>query len=545
MLHKTSPTQSVFKIFLRTCGHINESLILKFFVLLHGARGAGKEGEVVFGTVAVVTGWSAGGWVAFGTVLHLFAVLMVTAHALHRRRVPSATILWIMTAWSFPVFGALLYLAFGVDRVPDKGLLKHEVNQSLLHERAVSDRLAYGATLEQMKAMLPEPGPARAFNRALDAVIPDHPLLGGNRVDLLVTGDEAYPALFEALERATHHIHLMSFIIHNDRIGRRLMKLLADKARAGVKVRLMYDRFGSTGGVLSGLFLRYRGIPGLEMTGWTQANPLKRQFQLNLRNHRKIIVVDGQVAFTGGLNITEGNITRKRHPAVRDFHFKVTGPAVHELQYAFMRDWYFMTRESPAELLSPEHFPPVTPAGTVRLRMLNSGPCSEMELIADAFFIAITAAVRQVLVVTPYFAPNMDLVRALRTAALRGVDVCLLVPRKNNHFYAGWAGRALYEELLEAGVRVFERQPPFMHAKTLLVDGALAVVGSANMDVRSLRLNYETNLAVCDEGFGDRMKATVLEEFNAADEVLLSEWQRRPWRNRLAENFCSLLTPVL
>jgi cardiolipin synthase len=488
--------------------------------------------------------FSGGVWV-LGSVLHVGAVLMVTGHALRRRRSPSATVLWIAVAWSFPAFGALLYLAFGVDRVPDKGLLKHTVNQSLLHERALAGPLAYGQMLQEQAVEVSDPGILQDFNRALDTVIPDHPLLGGNRVDVLVTGDEAFPQVFDAIENAKHHIHIMSFIINNDSHGRRLMKLLVRKAKDGVQVRLMYDRFGSTHGVLSGLFRRARKVPGFKVVGWTQANPLKRQFQINLRNHRKIMVVDGTVAFTGGMNLTSLNIDRPGRPAVRDYHFKVTGPVVHELQYAFIRDWYFMTREPPRELLTPHFFPELEPVGEEQVRMLNSGPCSEMELIADAFFTAVTSAKKQVLVVTPYFAPNQDLVRALRTAGMRGLDVRLLVPKKNNHFYAGWAGRALYSELLEAGVRVFERRPPFLHGKAMVVDGELVLVGSANMDVRSLRLNYETNLAVCGAAFADRMKAVVLDELRAADEILLEDWVQRPWRHRLAENFCSLMTPVL
>jgi cardiolipin synthase len=266
---------------------------------------------------------------------------------------------------------------------------------------------------------------------------------------------------------------------------------------------------------------------------------------VNLRNHRKVLILDGRTAFMGGLNLDDVNVSRPGRPADRDYHFSVRGPIVQELQYSFLRDWYFMTDEDPQALLRKECFPHIEPAGRALVRVVNGGPTSEVENITDVFFSTIGAARRQLLVVTPYLVPTPDLVRALRAAALRGVDVRVVVPGRNNHVYAGMASRAIYEDLMGAGVRIFERHGPFLHGKALLADDAVAVVGTANLDVRSLRLNYETNLVVYDESFIGELKRVVLEDQSLSEEISLVQWRKRPIRQRMLENFCHLMAPML
>jgi cardiolipin synthase len=373
----------------------------------------------------------------------------------------------------------------------------------------------------------------------------DHPLLGGNKVDLLITGDEAFPRMMEAIAAARHHIHVQSFIIGNDPVGRRVMELLAEKARAGVRVRVLYDRFGSTLAVLTGLFFRYRRTPNLRVAGWTMARLLKRQFQMNLRNHRKVVIVDGNIAFTGGINVQVEHTTRGLKPPIRDYHVALKGPIVSELQYTFLRDWYYITEEDPEHLLCVEHFPRLQPVGDVPIRLINGGPASELDEICDSLFACLVSAKESILAVTPYLVPTADIIQALRNAALRGVDVRIVVPEKNNHFYAGWAGRAFYEELLASGVRVYERRPPFIHAKGLIIDDAVAMIGTANFDVRSLKLNYETNLMVYESDFINKLKQVMLEEIAMSRELNLTDWRNRPLTQKMKENACSLLTPIL
>lgn len=489
-------------------------------------------------------------WLVFVWTLHILAFLLVCCHCLQTRREATSTLLWIFAAWAIPVLGPLTYVTFGIDRVPDKGFKKQIKDQELLAERKAREDeslpLAYWRSVHETVAAEPLAGIGRDLNRTMDLLLPEYPLLGGNEIRPLVTGDEAYPVMLDAVERARHHIHLQSFLVRNDRTGRKFLDALARKARSGVQVRFMFDRFGSTFAFLGGLFRKYAGIPNFQLVGWTQANPLKRQFQFNLRNHRKVLIVDGREAFFGGINLHDDHKTSDGQPPIRDYHFAVQGPIVQELQYSFMRDWYFMTDEDPEALLTEVYFPHLPAAGTAMVRLINSGPTfSEMEVISDVFFMAMTAAHKQLLIVTPYFVPPRDIIQAMRSAALRGVDVRLVVPRTSNHVYAGLAGCALYEELMKTGVRIFERQPPFMHAKALIVDDAVAIVGTANMDVRSLRLNYETNVAVYDEVFINRLKAIALEEIGLSDEINLTEWRARPASRRIMENLSYLMMPIL
>ena len=488
-------------------------------------------------------------WVVLSTTLHILTFIGITLHALQRRRNASATILWIFVAWSFPGLGALLYLSFGVDRVPSKGLKNKATNQLMMKQRNErhQDNSSFIAWHYDYRTNLTaiENNFIQQLNRAIDGLNPEHPLLDGNRIEPLVCGDQAYPLMLQTIRSATDHIHIQSFIIACDKTGIEFLEILKSKAEEGVKVRLLFDQFGSTQAYLGGMFRQYRNIPNLEIHGWTQANPLKRQFQINLRNHRKNLVVDGKIAFFGGVNISSENRTGNGKNAIRDYHFKVEGPLVHELQYSFLRDWFFMSEEPLETLLRSEYFPSIKPLGPAMARIIDSGPSAPPEMVGEAFFNAIVMAQSQILIVTPYFVPTNDIIKALRSAARRGVDVSIIVPEKNNHRYAGMAAKALYEELLAAGARIFHRKPPFIHAKAMVVDNTVALVGTANLDVRSLELNYETTVLISDETVVNKLKLIIHEDMSQSNELNLNEWLQRPAIQKLGENLCVLMTPVL
>jgi cardiolipin synthase len=485
----------------------------------------------------------------YGLVLHLLLFLAVAIHCLLRPREPRSTLAWFFAVWLMPVAGALLYLLFGINRVREKGWQKHESDQTFHSNRALREQeeapLAYWRGLRHGLLTQPEGAAGLALHHFLDRLAPHHPLLGGNDLCILVGAREAYPEIFQAIRSAKRHIHVQSYIIGADTIGRELMDALAERAAAGVEVRVLYDEFGSAKAVLRGFFRAYANRPHLQVVRFTQANLFKHQFQINLRNHRKIIVVDGTIGFTGGMNFYDVYRQRGSIQPTHDYHFRMSGPIVLELQYSFLRDWYYMTEESPARLLAPEYFPPIETAGTTPIRLLNNGPTlTETDALLDTIFTAIAGARRQILLVTPYFVPPPEIQRALRCAALRGVEVKLLLPARNNHPYVGYAARALYDGLLETGVRIFEQPPPLLHAKAMLVDDSIAVIGSANLDNRSLRLNYENSLIVLDASFGARLKRVILDDFALGHEIHLAHWRTRSLRQRLTENFCSLLSPV-
>jgi cardiolipin synthase len=481
---------------------------------------------------------------------HLAGSVAASLNAIRIKREASSALLWLFVIWSFPFLGVALYLVLGVDRIAAKTALRVSAHKAFLdgHRTREPDSLPLDYWRGVRDGGIAEPASewGASLNRSLDPLLPDFPLLGGNRVDVLVTGDEAYGPMLEAIRGARRHINLQAFILANDLVGRQFLDLLAARAREGVEVRVLYDRFGSTPAVLSGFLRRYRKVaPAFQLFGWTQAMPLQRQFQPNLRNHRKILVVDGTIAFTGGINLSVINTARPGAPAHRDYHFRVQGPAVQELQFSFLSDWHFMTGESIDALLARDFFPTCPRPGDMRVRVVNGEPALDTETLPDVLFTLLVAARRQIVAVTPYFVPTADLVRAFRAAALRGVDVKLLLPRENNHVFAGWAGRSFYATLLDAGVRISERAPPFMHAKALIVDDETALVGSANLDSRSLRLNYETNLLVYDPDFAGCLKRAALDDFAHAEEIDPAAWRRRPALRRFAENACALLSPVL
>ena len=488
-------------------------------------------------------------WLSWGAAFHVALFGLVMLHALRHRRRADSTMLWLFVTWSLPVIGALLYAAFGVDRVPrerwQRGV-QRRVRMDGARDATPDDVLpeAYWRSMGRAAAT-PTDEWARELDRPLAAMLENYPLLGGNRITPLLTGDEAFPKMLDAIREARHHVHLQSFIIGNDAVGREFMEAVAARARAGVRVRVLYDRFGSSHALWGGLFRKYRKTPNLSIAGWTQSNLFRKQLHFNLRNHRKALIVDGRIGFMGGVNLNEYSRSRPGLPAIQDYHFRLLGPIVQELQYSFLRDWHVMTEEDPVQLLSAQHFRRLPPEGAALARVVNSGPSSDLRVAVDVFFNAVNAARKQVFIITPYFLPSEDLLRALRLAALRGVRVQLVVPEKSNHWYTTWAGRATYEDLLEAGVRIYERPPPFMHAKAMVVDDRLGVVGSANWDFRSLYSNYETSLAVYDAEMVMHLKMLMTEDLHASREVPLVDFKRRPIRQRYLENACGLLAPLL
>ena len=487
--------------------------------------------------------------IGYGTILHVVLWLLICFHLLLKPRDARTSLLWIFFTSIFPLVGPFAYVLFGINTVPNKGWRKQYSDIAFQKRQRLNSRSAHplAAMHAQRNALRATLGDQRLapLNRILDHLSANHPLLGGNDIQLLVSAPIALEDMFFAIRQARHHIHLSTYIFNDDAVGRRLMGLLEEKAKEGVQVRVLYDAFGSAGASMRLFFWRRRKVPNLTLVGFSQANVLKRKFQINLRNHRKILVIDGTLAFTGGINFHDVYLPRDGQPGTIDYHFRVRGPAVLELQYTFLRDWYYMTDEPAGKLLAGCFFPVPAEAGSMIARLQNSGPTREETAAAlDTFFAAINLARKQVLIVTPYFVPPEPLILALRQAAFRGVEVKILAPSCNNHPTLKLASQALYATLLVSGVRIFEREPPFIHAKAAIIDDGTAIIGSANFDPRSLFLNYETNLVVFDEAFAAQLKAAVLSDIASSREITYSEWRRRPLASKLAENFFNLFHPI-
>jgi cardiolipin synthase len=464
---------------------------------------------------------------------------------LHKDR-PVSAVLWLFAVWTLPFLGALGYLSFGMDRV-QRGAADRQASGVLVERRARMHPTFERHVMDRAHFDLSDPHdhPGAHIFRGTDPAVARNHVLRGNRAELLVDGDEFYPALLEAVEGAEASIHVQTYIFGRDRIGRRIRDALATRAREGVRVRLLYDRFGSTRAHFL-RFLEEARRAGVDVRSISQANPLKGRFQVNLRNHRKIAVVDGRTGFVGGINFQDGHATETSDgPPIRDYHVRLRGPAVADLQFQFVQDWVFAAGTEPDRLLGPRYFPDLESEGDALVQVVPGGPEMEGQGLADAIFGAISAAEHSLWVVTPYFVPDEPILQAIRYAALRGVDVRLVVPRRSNHRYAEYAARALYTQLLRAGVRIFERGPPFLHAKALVADGAYAMLGSANLDYRSLHLNFETNVEVGDRSFARTVERQVEEEMRASREIELQRHLQRSLPRRLAENFCLLFQPVL
>ncbi len=487
--------------------------------------------------------------IGYGTVLHFAIAVAVVLHLLRKPHDARTSLLWIVFTFAVPVVGPLAYLLFGINTIPNKGWQKQYSDSTFQKQQQLKSQTTH--PLAEMQAernalrITADQTSLFHLDRILDHLSPSHPLLGGNQIQILEPAEIALEEMLLAVRSAQKHIHLTTYIFNDDAIGRRLMDLLVERAQAGVEVRVLYDAFGSAGANLRLFFWRRRHVPNLRIIGFSQANVLKRKFQLNLRNHRKILVVDGSVAFIGGVNFLDDYLPRDGKPGTIDYHFRLQGPSVLELQYTFLRDWYYMTDDPAEALLASTFFPVPEQTGSYAVRLQNSGPTrDETGAALDTYFAAINLAQRQILIVTPYFVPPESLILALRQAAYRGVDVKVLVPSVNNHPTLRLASHALYAPLLTAGVRIFERRPPFIHAKAAIIDDAVSIIGSVNIDSRSLHLNYETNLVVFDTDFAARLLSTIQDDLAHADEISYDDWRNRPALHQLAENFFNLFHPI-
>ena len=370
------------------------------------------------------------------------------------------------------------------------------------------------------------------------------PLIAGNSVQLLFDGPATLRAMIEAVRSAKTSINLETYIFDQDPIGLQFAELLMEKRRQGVVVNVMYDSVGTIGTPQA--FFDNMRAAGVNMLAFNPINPAKAKgnWSINNRDHRKILVVDGSVGFTGGINISSdyanSSLFRsKRKPdnvdknkvGWRDTHIRLEGPAVATLQWAFINNW---VRQERGELPQVDYFPRLAPAGDKFVRVLATEPNRHSE-IYKSLLVAINEARKSVHITSAYFVPDQQTVDALVAAARRGVDVKLVLPGVSDHGLVMHAGRAFYEELLAGGVRIFQLQVAVLHAKTAVIDGAWSTIGSANIDRRSFIHNYELNVVVIDPGFGRDMENAFNEDLRSSKEVTLEEWRDRPWSDRVKE----------
>jgi len=459
----------------------------------------------------------------FVTIAHIAIASGVTVHVLLYKRNIGTSISWMGIAWLSPFIGGLLYFAMGVNRVQRRA-------KRLRRERShlfVVDQIA----------------PA---DLAADPLTPLEYAIGrltglstesGNRIEMLRNGDEAYPGMLAAIDAATASVGICSYIFRADVAGEPFIDALIRAHGRGVQVRVLIDGIGG-GYFLSRTYNRLRKA-GVPVDRFLHSYfPWRTPF-LNLRNHRKLLVVDGRIAFTGGINIGAENLlaTNPPHP-VRDTHFRIEGPVVEQLVEVFADDWLYETGE---KLLSDAWFPNLAPVGQVMARVVTSGPDEDLEQIEFVALHAISCARRSIRVVTPYYLPPELLTTALGLAAMRGVTVDLVVPEKSNHAFLDWARRVPLRVLLEAGCRIWLRPEPFDHSKLMTVDDSWSLIGSANWDTRSFRLNFELNVEIQDPAFAQ----SLIQATQAGRQLDLATLDSEPLLFRLRNSAARLLQPYL
>ena len=470
-------------------------------------------------------------WPHLAAGFDLLAALLASVHALLHKRDTRAATLWIGIIWLLPLFGPMLYLVLGVNRIRRRAI-SLGVHKTIRRPipKNLGEPQSEGA--EHLKML------ARVVGRVVA-----QPLTPGNRIQSLVNGDEAFPGMLAAIESAKKSISLVSYIFDNDATGKQFADALGRAVQRGVAVRVLIDAAGTRYSWPPITYkLKHAQVPFAKFLPSSLLAPW-RVATINLRNHRKILVVDGQTAFTGGMNIRHGNVlaANPRSP-VQDLHFRVGGPVVTRLQEAFANDWAFTTGEVLDDNI---WFPESKACGNVIARVITDGPDADYDKLRWTLLAALAEAQSSVQILTPYFLPDNALVTALNLAALRGVRVDVILPAKSNLPFVHWASRAMWWQVLERGCHIWLTPPPFDHSKLMIVDGHWVLLGSANWDARSLRLNFELNV----EGYGRELArdlaAVIEKKLRAAREVTQAEVDARTIPGKLRDAAARLFSPFL
>lgn len=477
-------------------------------------------------------------WFQAFTVIYTIISIAIGLDILLDNRDPSSTIAWLMVLVILPVVGIFLYLYIGRNHRKKETFIKKRKEDYIILNNLLGEQLSFINYSNIFK---------KGLNDTRGKIIPlllnntRAPITVNNKVKVLQNGEITFTEMLNAINNAKEHIHIEYFIIKDSHIGRKFQKTLIKKAREGLEVRLIYDAVGSIR--LKKSFLKPLKDAGVQVKSFL---PVKLPFfgsRLNYRNHRKILVVDGKIGFVGGLNIGDEYLGKNKKMGFwRDTHLKIEGEAVYVLQGIFLSDWHFVSNET---IDGFKYFPSQGHCGEKIVQIASSGPDSYWASIHQAYFSAINSARERVYITTPYLVPDEGILLALKIAALRGVDVKLLLPIRPDHKTVFWASKSHFEELLEAGVKIYQYEKGFVHGKVFIVDNNFVSIGTANLDIRSFKLNFEVNAFIYDKEVNNSVARDFLEDLRVSREVILSEYVNRSITHKIKESIMRVFSPIL
>lgn len=483
-------------------------------------------------------------WLLAGEIAYMIIVVLVCLRIIHDTRSVTKSMSYVLLVIFLPLIGIFIYFSFGINyrnrKIYSKKLIK-DVGVGNQFRKEV---------LRISQQVLKTGNDALKENKALAKLLLNDdlsPLTRYNKTEILINGEGKFPRVIEVLESANHHIHMEYYIYEPDQIGLKVAEVLKRKAREGVVVRFIYDDFGSRK-IRRKLVAELRSA-GVHAMPFYKIKLIAFANRINYRNHRKIIVVDGKEAFVGGINISDHYINYKGDDEPeywRDMHLYMAGPVVYHLQYLFMGDWNFCAND----ILGPtkEYFP--DPSDNFHpqdrhMQIAASGPDSDSPTILYSILQAIMLAKSEILITTPYFIPGESLMDLLVISAKSGVSIHLLIPAEGDSLLVNAAAQSYYQELLEAGVHIHRYTKGFIHSKTIVVDGEIVMIGTANMDIRSFDLNFEVNAIIYDEEDGQQMRQIFHEDVRHSEEIDLHQWKNRPSYILLMERLARLVSPLL
>lgn len=463
-------------------------------------------------------------------VLYAITILGLVLVIITENRNPLKTIPWVIVLLFAPGIGLVFYFFFGQDNRKQRIISRRtykRIMKGIQRKDLPQDICLVPTSYQPLATLLTNSNQAS--------------LLYGSQITYYTNGNDKFKELIQELSKATHHIHIQYYIFNDDEIGNQIKAILIEKSKAGVQVRVLYDDVGCWN--VKKQFFTEMIDAGIEVRAFLKVAFPEFTRKVNYRNHRKIVVIDGKIGFMGGMNIADRYLKGTDWGMWRDTHFKIIGKGVHGLQAAFLIDWYVVSKQ---QLNNKEYYPsaPIYSKDNI-IQICTSGPVGQWRSLLQATIFTIANAKKYIFIQTPYFLPTEAINQALQIAALGGIDVRLMLPKRSDTRTANMATHSFIDEMVKAGVKVYFYKPGFLHSKIIITDDLLTCIGSANMDFRSFEHNFEINAFVYQPSFAIQMREVFLQDMDNCERVIPSQWLKRSLKQRLAESFMRLFSPLL